>query len=278
MKTPVRTVRIVMTIIALLQLLIAVGFFTRQAWTEALWPFMYTSNLSFTFMSSMALAAAASTLWCVFEREEAGFAGIALDYIPLFGAMCILGFQNYSRTQSQPVLTLVIGSAVTAVFGLWLFLWSQRLPFRDSQPTPRPVLFAFGFFAVALIITGGAMVLRQPNILPWDMTQETALFYGWFFLGAAVYFIYGLIRRTWGNAGGQLAGFLAYDLVLIVPFLQHLSNVRPEHRLSLYFYIFVVTFSGLLAIYYLFLNPKTRMGRRNPIISPSRAVSEASAV
>ena len=39
------------------------------------------------------------------------------------------------------------------------------------------------------------------------------------FLGSATYFAYGIVRPRWTNAGGQLAGFLAYDLVLIVPFM-----------------------------------------------------------
>ena len=40
------------------------------------------------------------------------------------------------------------------------------------------------------------------------------------FLGSAIYFAYGLQRPVWGNAKGQLLGFLAYDLVLIVPFVR----------------------------------------------------------
>ena len=56
----------------------------------------------------------------------------------------------------------------------------------------------------------------------------------------------------------QLLGFLAYDLVLIGPFLQHFSTVRPEMRLSLILYTFVVCYSGLLAIYFLFIHPPTR--------------------
>jgi hypothetical protein len=56
-----------------------------------------------------------------------------------------------------------------------------------------------------------------------------------------------------------LLGFLAYDLVLIGPFLQHFSTVRPEMRLSLVLYTAVVVYSGLLAIYFLFLHPPTRL-------------------
>jgi hypothetical protein len=276
MKPSVRTVRLLMTVVSIAQIVLAAAFFTQQPVIDALWPFQYTSTLSFIFMSSIALAAAASTLWCIVEREEAGFAGIALDYLMLFAAMLILVLQIYSRTQRPALLPLIIVSGLTLLFGLWLFSWSRHLPFRDQQTTPYPVRFAFGFFIIALFIVGGLLVAKQPDILPWAVSQEIALFYGWFFIGAAVYFIYGLLQPKWGNAGGQLAGFLAYDLVLIVPFLQHLSDVRPEHRLGLYVYIVVVVSSGLLATYYLFFNPSTRLGRRAAVTSPSTAVGEAS--
>ncbi|MBX3080792.1 MAG: hypothetical protein KF716_04100 [Anaerolineae bacterium] len=63
---------------------------------------------------------------------------------------------------------------------------------------------------------------------------------------------------SWHNAAGQLLGFLAYDVVLIVPFIQHFSDVIPEHRVSLIVYTTVVVGSALLAIYYLFIHPETR--------------------
>jgi hypothetical protein len=78
------------------------------------------------------------------------------------------------------------------------------------------------------------------------------------FVGAAVYFIYGLLRPSWLNAAGQLLGFLFYDLVLIEPFITRLSAVSDENRLGLYIYTAVVTVSGLIAIYYLFINRPTR--------------------
>jgi len=66
---------------------------------------------------------------------------------------------------------------------------------------------------------------------------------------------------AWTNAGGQLAGFLAYDLVLIVPFLVRLPTIPPEWFVSLVVYTAVVTYSGLLAAWYLFVSPTTRIGR-----------------
>jgi hypothetical protein len=73
-----------------------------------------------------------------------------------------------------------------------------------------------------------------------------------------------LVRPGWGNAGGLLASFLAYDVVLIVPLVQKLPTVVPELRLNLILYIAVLIYSGGLAIYYLFVNKGTRVWTRNP--------------
>jgi hypothetical protein len=81
------------------------------------------------------------------------------------------------------------------------------------------------------------------------------------FFGAATYFVYALMRPTWVNAAGQLAGFLAYDVVLIVPFLSRLPTAAPEHRIGLIIYTAVVIYSGLLAIYFLVIHKPTRVGR-----------------
>jgi hypothetical protein len=80
------------------------------------------------------------------------------------------------------------------------------------------------------------------------------------FLGAATYFAYALFRPSWLNAAGPLVGFLAYDVVLIVPFLTRLPSTSPEHVVGLIIYTAVVIYSGLLATYYLFIHKGTRLG------------------
>jgi hypothetical protein len=82
--------------------------------------------------------------------------------------------------------------------------------------------------------------------------------YGWIFLGAACYFLYALINPKWANAQGQLLGFLAYDVVLIAPFLNHFTTVDPRLWINLVIYTGVIIYSGLLAAYYLLLNKATR--------------------
>lgn len=139
--------------------------------------------------------------------------------------------------------------------------WAWRQPLQANQPIPRPVRVSFMLFAVLLVIAGWALVTRQPHIFPWPLDANSTVIFGWVFLGAAVYFLYVLAEPYWKMAQGQLIGFLAYDLVLIGPFLAHFASVLPEHRLSLIVYTSVLIYSGGLAIYYLFLNAATRLKR-----------------
>ena len=66
------------------------------------------------------------------------------------------------------------------------------------------------------------------------------MLYSWVFLGAAVYFGSSLIRPLWANGRGQLMGFLAYDLVLIGPFLRHFGKVDPALWINLVVYTTVL--------------------------------------
>lgn len=259
-----RFIRSIMFTAALIQIIVAIGFFTQMPWTKTFWPFDYTDDLSFIFMSSIASAAAASTLWCLYTGEERGLTGIALDYVFLFGPLAVFSLQKYSRISNRELIVLIGAGVLGVVSGIALFLWSRRIPFRQTLPTPRPIRIAFGIFIVALILLGGALVLKTNGIMPWSLTSDASVLYGWFFIGAAVYFIYSLRYPVWGNAGGQLSGFLAYDLVLIVPFLVHFSKVRPSLTLNLIIYVAVLISSGVLAAYYLFVNPATQL-RRNRV-------------
>lgn len=61
-------------------------------------------------------------------------------------------------------------------------------------------------------------------------------------------------------ACAQLWSFLAYDLVLIGPFLGHFANVKPEQRMSLILYTTVLIYSGAVAVYYLLIDRKHEPG------------------
>jgi hypothetical protein len=256
-----RLMRYLLTLVSLLQLVFAVGLIAQIPAFTRLWPLPYTNSLSFIFIGSITAAAAASTLWCVITREDAAMAGVALDYIAIFVPVGILMLQLGGRSANRNLTTFGAVSLAMAALGLVILVWSLRRPARDRRPVPRLVRVSFVGFIAALIIAGGQMVLKNTHVMPWQISTDATIIYGWMFLGAAAYFTYAILRPGWYNAGGQLAGFLAYDLVLIIPFLQRLPTAAPDIRLNLMIYIGAVSYSGLLAIYYLFLRRETRLWR-----------------
>ena len=254
-----RTLRVLLILICVVQLFFAAAFFFQWPLAVSLWPFEGTTPLTYIFIASIFAAAAASTLWPIYTGNYGALAGVGLDYAVILAPMAayILWLGLAGGDSGKTIYGVIC--ALGAVFGLWLFLWSRRLPMAD-QTTPMPPLVrgSFVVFIAALLFTSARLFLGIPTI-PWPLTPELSVVVGCIFLGAAAYFIYGLLRPRWANAGGQLSGFLAYDLVLIVPFLRALPNVAPEFRTGLLVYTIVVVYSGLLAIYYLFIHRSTRL-------------------
>ncbi|HUF38807.1 MAG TPA: hypothetical protein VMN57_09810 [Anaerolineales bacterium] len=247
-----RFVRNLMVVVSVVQLFFAAAFFFQWPIATGMWPFEGTTPLTYIFVASIFAAAAASTLWAVLSGRLGALAGIGLDYLVILTAMAVVCF-------SEGFIALGAASVFGSLFGLALLIWGARQPLDETIRMPGPVRWAFVFFVIALWIVGGRLALKVPNSIPWGITPELSVVIGWMFLGASAYFVYGLLRPSWANAGGQLMGFLAYDVVLIVPFLTRLPTTTPEHRLGLTIYTGVVALSGLVAIYYLFVHAPTRL-------------------
>jgi len=267
-----RRVRALLLVVAAVQAVLAVLWIFQVPLATGLWPFPGRTPLSDIFIGSIILAAAGSTGWCLWVRSDRAVAGVALDYLAIFVPFAIFSFAQVAGGAGTDVFVFGVACVAGALVGLGLLRWSLGHPWRDPRPTPPLVRWSFVFFVVALVVVGGLLVVQASNILPWTVTPELSTLFGCMFIGAAVYFAYGVIESRWENAGGQLAGFLAYDIVLIVPFLTRLPMVDESLRLSLVVYTAVVTVSAVLAVYYLFIRPGTRMWPR-----PSGVVRPASA-
>jgi hypothetical protein len=255
----IKAVRIFLFFVCAVQLLFAIAFFFQMPLVTGLWPFPGTTPLTFMFISSIFAAAAASTFWVTATENFGALAGIGLDYLTILAPVSIysftLGLDNGSLGQAGYGFICIFG----ALFGLALFLWSVRIPMDTSIPMPGLVRWSFVVFIIALLIVSTLLIFQVPNIIPWKITPQLSVVIGWMFMGAAAYFVYALLRPSWVNSAGQLCGFLAYDVVLIVPFLKRLPVIPPEQSLQMYIYTAVVVYSGLLAIYYLFINKNTRL-------------------
>jgi hypothetical protein len=266
-----RTFRTFLFIVAIVQIIFAIGFVLRVPAAIELWMSILpgATPLSLAFVGSIFAAAGASTLWClVVLSEDGALAGIGLDYLTILIPVSIFTLQIAAIEGGTPILIFAVLCVLGVVFGGVLFFLSRNIPIRDPRPQPRLVRISFAIFVVALLIVGGSMVLKVPNVLPWPLSVNESVIYGWMFLGAAAYFAYSLLRPSWGNSAGQLAGFLAYDLVLVIPFLTRFgSGIPPQFMLGHIIYTVVVLYSGALAIYYLFINRETRVSRQRVLES-----------
>jgi hypothetical protein len=239
----------------LVVLALAIGFIFQIPLALRLWPWE-DGRYSYLFVGSILAAVSAAALWIGWTGELGALPAGSLNIFVIALATSVYFFS----LAVQGRLDMVLFGLVTVLMALAsgaAFLWSRGIPLDDSRSTPGLVRVSFGIFTAALVLAGGALILRQP-IFPWDLNPDSSVVFGCIFLGDAFYFLYGLIRPRWGNAAGQLLSFLVYDLVLIVPFISLFDTVKPDRMVNLIVYIAVLIYSGGLAVYYLLINPRTR--------------------
>jgi hypothetical protein len=257
-----KIMRYILFLICVVQLFFAIAFFLQLPFATNLWPFPGTTPLTFIFIASIFASAGAATLWAAATENYGALTGIGLDYLAILAPLAILSFQLGASSNNPRMTTYGVACIFGALFGLGLILWSIRIPMDRKLPMPGFVRWSFVLFIIALLLVSIRLILKVPNVIPWKITPELSVVIGWMFLGAALYFAYALLRPSWVNSAGQLVGFLAYDAVLIVPFLTRLPTTAAEFRTGLIIYTAVVTYSGLLAIYYLFIHKPTRIWAR----------------
>lgn len=238
-----------------LTLVMGLGFAFQLSFATAAWPWP-DGRLSYLFIGSILAAISVAMLWIGWTQEWGALPAGSLNVLVI--GVTTTGYFFYLSANNRPE---IISYSLIGIFAILAsavsFLWSQKIPLSDQRPTPLLVRISFGVFVIALVLAGGAMVLRLPAF-PWEVNPDSSVIFGCIFLGDAFYFLYGLWKPRWHNALGQLLSFLAYDLVLIGPFLFHFGVVKPEHMLSLIVYTFVLIYSAALAIYFLFINKQTR--------------------
>jgi len=253
-------IRIFLVLTGAALLVLCAGFYLQHEAALALWPWP-DGRLSYIFIASILAAIAAPVMWMGLSGELAAMRGGALDfsmtYLALTAALILAGPAASELIPVPLYLGITLGSLA---FNLLLFWGTSRLTFSDTRPVPGLVRISFIVFTLLLIAVGTALIMRVPAVFPWPLQPQSSVVFGCIFLGAAMYFLYGSIKPVWGNFRGQLIGFLAYDMILIVPFIQHLATVKAEHQLSLYVYTSVVVYSALLSMHFLLIHPTTRIG------------------
>lgn len=251
-----KSLRYILLVGGCFTLAFALGFIFQIPFALRFWPWP-DGPLSYLFVGSILAAIGAAVLWIGWTGD---FGALPAGSLDVFVIALTSGFYFFllaareGRTNLFPFGLLMLLMAITSG---GFFLWSRKLEMHDSRPTPMFVRVSFGIFLASLIFAGTALILRSP-IFPWKLNPDSSVIFGCIFLGDAFYFLYALLVPRLSNAIGQLLSFLAYDLVLIGPFLKLLGSVDPAFRASLIVYVIVLLFSGAVATYYLFFSPQTR--------------------
>lgn len=275
------TMQGVLVLAGIVALFLTAGFFFEWPLVTRLWPWP-DASLSYTFIASIFAAVAAPVIWLGWSGDFGAARGGAINLGVVFmGAAAV--FAGWIGEGRQPAWTAALICLVGVILNLLLFGWTRRLPMQDLTPTPPLVRFSFAFFTLALITVGAGLFLHRP-VFPWGLDPASSTIFSFAFFGAAYYFGYGVVRPQWSNAIGQLLSFLAYDLVLIVPYLLRLLGRAKDEgvqtpytygaygstptasegggTLSLVLYIVVLVYSAALAVFYLSIHPRTRLWSR----------------
>ena len=237
-------------------LALALGFVTQNQLATNIWPWP-DGRYSYLFIGSILAAVSAAMLWVGWTGELGALPAGSLNIFVIAATTGYYFFKLAFADGRSELLAFGIVSALIALASAGAFFWSRKIPLRESLSTPGFVKVSFGIFIVALILAGGGLI-QGAQIFPWKLNRDSAVIFGCIFLGDAFYFLYGLLRPRWNNALGQLLSFLAYDLVLIVPFVALFPTVKPQHLVSLVVYTAVLIYSAAVAVYYLFVHPETR--------------------
>lgn len=152
-------------------LILAAGFVLRASWATALWPWQ-DSRLSYIFIGAIIAAIAAALIWIGFAREWGAIAAGALNLTVTAGGMAVFLFQLSTSDGQLNLWGYAACAALFVPFNVALLLWSRRHPIRDPRPTPFFVRVSFVLFVVALLIAGGTLLLKMPNVMPWPLSRS----------------------------------------------------------------------------------------------------------
>ena len=244
----------------LVVLLFAFGFVVQHPFATSIWPWD-DGRYSYLFIGSILAAVSVAMLWIGWTGEFGALPAGSLNVFVIAITTSIYFFKLASQGRASMILFGIFG-ALSAAASLAAFFWSLKIPLKETRPMPKPVVVSFWIFIASLFAAGGALILQAP-IFPWKLNPDSSVVFGCIFLGDAFYFLYGMFRPNWHNALGQLLSFLAYDLVLIFPFIDLTSSVEADHLINLLVYIVVLMYSSGLAVYYLFIDPQTRFGAQS---------------
>jgi hypothetical protein len=280
--------RLIALMLAILLLAASVASYARVESARDVWPWR-DQAMTDRFVAAYLVAFAGSLLWVVVTGELAAFAGIAVTVgVNALGMAIYLGYK--ATLGGSGGLTLHV-LAMIGLLGVAVLVFRRFGSLKPKRliATPKPIMIGMVVYPIVLLSAAVRLILQQRNVFPWDPRPEWSTIIGLGLVGSAAFFAYGAFRTGWTHAGAQFAGFLAYDLVLIFPYVRMLREGDGSSGSSLYgssgstvnegpltLFLVAIGTSALLAVWYLFIDRETRIVRaaETPAI-PLRAMPSA---
>jgi hypothetical protein len=239
---------------------LAAGYVMQHPLALASWPWA-DGRLSNIFVGSILAAVALPLLWIGWSGQFAAAAGGFLHLgVMLGGAASVLYMLAVAQGGGR-LMAWATGAAAAALASFALARWAHRLPPRDRRPITRPMRVWFVLYMLILVPGGVALLLHLPGVMPWPLKPESSSVYGWIFLSAVCSFVYPLLRPQVEYVYMGLLGFLAYDLVLLPPFVRHFGAVPPAFHTTLVVYTAALALTAAISLWYLLISPHTRMAK-----------------
>lgn len=220
--------------VVLIQVPVGVGLFRHAGWATALWP-LPDVRMTSVFLASLVATTATLVIWPVLRGDLGALVAPAINLAlatPAIGVYLLgLALQRDDGGLVVPGMTFVMFGIVWAAIGLW----ARRVPVRDARLLPRWVRVVFVGFCAILVPAGIALLFQADRVFPWDISPENSTVAGVAFLSAAALFAVIVARPLWIFGEMALASFLAYDLVLAVPYLGLLRNRDDAAAVASYY-------------------------------------------
>jgi hypothetical protein len=269
---------------------LSIGFFFRSDWAMNAWAWP-EAKMSYVFLAAIGAATVGALVWVAISGDVAALAPGAINTtVSMMLGSVYFGQRGIRQDDGE----MLIWAAICLGYGIPVFriyLWSRSRVVLSTMPTPTYVRWFFLGAASVLAVVGFLAYVQLPHIYPWDVQSGTSSLFGALFLGAASVFVYGLARPVWAFAAGNLWAFLAYDIILLIPYIAMIGDDSDSttgggyydyygggtaststgdgvNVPSLVIYLTVISLSLLVICYTLFVRPQTRIHWRPIEIRP----------
>ncbi len=226
--------RWLMVAILAAQVPVGIGLYLDAGWATDLWP-LEDVRMTYIFLASIVASTAALIVWPMARDDPGALRAAAFNLStatpPLGLYLLWLSRDGDNRDLIAPGIAFVLFGLAWTVVGRFL----RTIPVRDTRQLPKIVRVVFVGFCVLLIPLGTALLFQVEDIFPWTISPENSTVAGIIFLSAAGLFLFILAHPLWIYGEAGFASFLAYDLVLAVPYLDFYRNRNDEETVASYY-------------------------------------------